>query len=435
MKPFFRGPIRVPILVLLYAAFPGLLSGPLSLAGDVTWPQELKADGTRIQLFEPQYETLDQDLLKGRATVAFTPQGKTNPVFGAAWIESRALIDRDARTVQVRSIKVTRVHLPDSTAAEEARLQERLTRAVSDLDVTVPLDQLTAALDASRNERRAALDLNMTPPRILFETTPAFLVVLDGPPKTIKVQGSDLERIVNTPSFIVRDSDNGKHYLQGGGRWYEAKEIAGPWKVVEDPPGDVEKLWEKGGSKDGVGSKTAEAPETLAPEGPAPKVIVSTEPAELVVSDGEPQFAPISGLDLLYMSNTYNDVLMEVGSQSYYVLLSGRWFRSQSLHGPWEHVRPDMLPASFAKIPPGSPKGEVLASVSGTPQAEEEVLDSAVPQTAVIRKSEATLTVTYDGEPKFKPIPHTKVAYAVNTDAQVLKIRGLYYAVDQGVWF
>jgi hypothetical protein len=41
----------------------------------------------------------------------------------------------------------------------------------------------------------------------------------------------------------------------------------------------------------------------------------------------------------------------------------------------------------------------------------------------------------YDGDPKFEKISGTKVAYAVNTGAQVLEIGGRYYAVDNGVWF
>jgi len=421
--------VFAPVLVVL-------ATGPGPLAGEASWPQEFKVDETRIVFYEPQFEALEQDLLKGRAAVAITPKGRTSPIFGAAWIESQVAIDRDARTVRAKATKVTRVHLPDSTPEDEVRLQERLSRVVPDLDLTVSLDRLTTALDASSKERQAALDLNMTPPRIRFETEPAFLVVLDGPPKTIRVQEMALERVVNTPSFIVRDTGTSRHYLRGAGRWYEASEIAGPWRAIAEPPDAVTKLWEKGASRDlKSADEVADDPAPATREGKPPRVIVSSEPAELIVSDGEPEFAPISGLDLLYMSNTFGDVLLEVGTQTYYVLLSGRWFRSQSLQGPWGHVRPDMLPESFASIPPGSPKGDVLASVAGTSQAEEAVLDSAVPQTAVVRKSQATLTVTYDGDPTFRPIPKTKVEYAVNTDSQVMRIRGRFYAVDQGVWF
>jgi hypothetical protein len=420
--------------LLLCAALVALAASPVLAAGEAGWPQEFKVDDTRLVFYEPQYESLEQDLLKGRAAVAITPKGRTTPILGAAWFESKVAIDRDARTVRGAEARITRVHVPDFTPEEEARLKERMARVASDLDLSTSLDRLTASLNASRNERRTAHDLKMAPPRILFESSPAFLVVLDGRPKTIRVKGTDLDRVVNTPSFIVRDSGKGQLYLRGAGQWYQAGAVEGPWRAVSDPPGDVENLWESG--MDGPeGEKQAAEEDEIPAGGAVPRAIVSTEPAELIVSDGAPKFAPISGLDLLYMSNTASDVLMEVGTQSYYVLLSGRWFRSESLQGPWEHVRPDMLPESFAKIPPGSAKGDLLASVSGTPEAEEAVLDSAVPQTAVVRKSEAKLTVAYDGEPAFRPVPKTQIEYAVNTDAQVLKIRDRYYAVDQGVWF
>jgi len=63
------------------------------------------------------------------------------------------------------------------------------------------------------------------------------------------------------------------------------------------------------------------------------------------------------------------------------------------------------------------------------------VHDAAIPQTAAIKRSEATLTVEYDGQPKFEKIKGTDVSYAVNTGAQVLEIDGRYYAADNGVWF
>ncbi|MCJ7815982.1 MAG: hypothetical protein MUP31_08030, partial [Xanthomonadales bacterium] len=118
-----------------------------------------------------------------------------------------------------------------------------------------------------------------------------------------------------------------------------------------------------------------------------------------------------------------------------YVLLSGRWFRSKSESGPWTFVRADELPASFKDIPPASDIGGLRTSVAGTEEAEAAVRDAAIPQTAAIKRSEASLTVEYDGSPKFEKIAGTGVSYALNTGAQVLEVNGQYYAVDNGVWF
>jgi hypothetical protein len=98
-------------------------------------------------------------------------------------------------------------------------------------------------------------------------------------------------------------------------------------------------------------------------------------------------------------------------------------------------VPADELPEAFAQIPPGSDIGGLRSSVAGTDEAEQAMLDAAIPQTAAIVRADATLNVDYDGSPKFEKIDGTSVAYAINTAAQVLRIDDRYYAVDDGVWF
>ena len=47
-----------------------------------------------------------------------------------------------------------------------------------------------------------------------------------------------------------------------------------------------------------------------------PEIIVSTEPAELIQSNGEASFSPIQGTSLLYMTNTNNDVFLYMTDSS-----------------------------------------------------------------------------------------------------------------------
>ena len=42
-------------------------------------------------------------------------------------------------------------------------------------------------------------------------------------------------------------------------------------------------------------------------------------------------FSPIPGTQLLYMANSSSDIFMDVGAQTYYVLISGRWFSAKAL--------------------------------------------------------------------------------------------------------
>jgi hypothetical protein len=137
---------------------------------------------------------------------------------------------------------------------------------------------------------------------------------------------------------------------------------------------------------------------------------------------------------LLYVTNTDSDLLLYSGDGEYYYLVSGRWFKAKSLDGPWAPATTN-LPADFAKIPPESPRGSVLASVPGTPEAQEALLVAQIPQTAAVKRNEAKVTVTYAGEPQFKPIPGTSLQYAVNTSFDVIRVGDLYYVCFQGVWF
>ncbi len=121
--------------------------------------------------------------------------------------------------------------------------------------------------------------------------------------------------------------------------------------------------------------------------------------------------------------------------QQYFILISGRWFTSKELAGPWTFTAPDKLPADFKNIPPGSACDDVLADVAGTAPAKEAVYDAQIPQMAEVDRSGTTTQVEYDGQPQFEPIDNTGMDYAVNTSTAIIRLNGQYYACDRGVWF
>jgi hypothetical protein len=77
----------------------------------------------------------------------------------------------------------------------------------------------------------------------------------------------------------------------------------------------------------------------------------------------------------------------------------------------------------------------VLVSIPGTEQAKEAIIANQIPQTATVKRSEAKLTVAYDGAPQFRPIEGTSMEYAINTSSEVVHAAGRYYAVNNGIWF
>jgi len=171
-----------------------------------------------------------------------------------------------------------------------------------------------------------------------------------------------------------------------------------------------------------------------APGREPPPVFHATEPAELLVTDGAPQWTPIGETNLAYAANTQQELFR--ADDGFYVSLSGRWFGAFALDGPWALVRD--LPAAFREIPvDGHPKSYVRASVPGTRESWEAALVASIPRTAeIVRGTEAALgiDVTYAGEPVFAPIETTDVELAINTSYQVLRYRGAYYLCHNAVW-
>ena len=402
-------------LVTLWAASAG--------AQEISWPQQIDADnGAIVLVYQPQVEEFSGISLAGRAAVSVKmPATNNEPLFGAIWFEAKIDTDRDARTAVIRDLSIADVRFADASEEQMQQLAELIEGQVAKAWFTISVDQLLADLDAD-SAGAAAPELKHEPPKILLSTEPALLVLIDGEPRLQKIEGSKLERVVNTPFLLVKDGSN--HYLYiGSNAWYQAKSIPGPWTRTQRVPKDIEKLVEP------VEEDDAKVDDI--------RIIVATEPTELIVSDGEPSWAPVEGMDLLYMDNTDSNAFLELSTQSYYVLLSGRWYRGQGIVGElqWTHVPNDELPGAFGDISEDSVNGAVLAQVAGTEQARDAVLDNTIPQTAAIKRSDDSFSVKYDGAPEFAPIEDIRVEYAQNTSAAVFRYGNLYYACDNGVWY
>jgi len=397
---------------------------------ELAWPREVEAKNAKILMYQPQIESFQGDMLSSRAAVSVTMKDSINPVFGVVWMDSKVSIDKDKRTVEILETTVTKVRFPDAEEKQEKALADLLEKDIPTWELTLSLDRLTVGLELAEKEKIAAQDLKNDPPKIIFTTTPALLITIDGKPILQKIENTNLQSVVNTPFFLLYDSKAKKYYLKGGTIWWEATDIKGEWKTTANPPKDAVELakqYDKQLKEDEEGVEILE-------EDP-PQIIVATEPTELIVTDGEPSFAPISNTDLLYVENAENDLFLEIDSQEYFILISGRWYKSKDLNGPWTYVASDKLPATFKNIPPDSPKGDVLSSVAGTDQSEEAVLDAYIPQTSAIDRNDKSLEVSYDGDPQWANIEDTDMQYATNTSSSVIKYGSSYYVCNDAVWY
>ena len=82
--------------------------------------------------------------------------------------------------------------------------------------------------------------------------------------------------------------------------------------------------------------------------GATPVLYVSITPAELIITDGEPEYVPVKRTGLLYVRNTTGKVFREPTDQELYVQVPAGWFRAWTTNGPWEPVPEDKLPADLA---------------------------------------------------------------------------------------
>jgi len=418
--------------------FISLLAFGYTRASD-DWPKLIKTDnGTQIKVYQPEPESFKGNILMFRSAISFLASGSNEPVFGAFWGTAKVETDRDNRTLMINNLDVTSIRIPaiegqDTIDFIDDALETKFPQAAG----PISLDEIVATLNQNEQETKLSQGISNKPPKVMFVTRPSMLVLIDGEPKVQNNKDLKLDMVVNTPFTIVKNND-GRFYLYGSKRWYVSSAATGPYEYTNVVPDNIRNVENLIVNKTQKNAAENTKPASDQNSNIVPNIIVSTSPAELIQSNGEPNFTPIQGTGLLYVSNSDNDIFMDETSQQYFVLISGRWYQTKNLNSDnWTYIAADHLPADFARIPPGSPKDNVLASVAGTDAAKDAVMDAEIPQTAKVDRNTATTTVTYDGRPKFTDIDGTNLQYAVNTSSTVLRNGGdgRFYVVDNGVWF
>ncbi|MGE4045429.1 MAG: hypothetical protein AB7F35_11285 [Acetobacteraceae bacterium] len=381
-----------------------------------------------VTIYQPQAISWnDQKLLKARTAVAITPNNASTPMLGTIELTLATAVDMAARTVALSNPQLLTTHFPTLDTSQAAQLEEKIRAALPNMPVrTVPLDTVLLSLKETGDVKPVAV--NNDPPVIFYSQKPAALVVFDGEPVLAPVGTTGLSFAVNTNWDVFTDGKG--WWLRNGTMWLSAPAHSGPYKPVSRLPASFNQIPNDKNFAEAKKAIPAKAPNPA----DVPEVLVSTKPAEIIVTAGPPQFDPVPGTGLQVVKNTTSDLYFEPTKGRFYFLVSGRWFSATGLDGPWAFATND-LPPDFALIPPDGAHAHVLPSVPNTAQAQAAVLQAQLPQQATLQRSTAKLTVTYAGQPHFAPIPGTPIKYATNTQFQVLEIGGKYYACYQGAWF
>src|SRR5262245_22776173 len=404
------------------------------------WPKTAQLDGATYTVYQPQLDSWDSFNMEAHAAVSVLQPGSQTPVFGVLKLTAKTKVDRLARTVYFTDTTVQSANFP-SAPNWATSYQQAFQALFVKGPFTVALDRVEAAVAVLNAQNQAkSVPVENPVPLFVFSTTPAVLVTIDGDPAWRLVAGTSYERVLNTRPLLLRNG-SGTIYFHLFDGFLKAPGLAGPWTTATPvPPGIVKAAADlgKSGAVDLMegppDEKTSKKP-SLAPN--APGVIVVTKPTELIVTDGAPDWVSLDGTgSLLYLKNTDANVFTDINTQQAYVLVSGRWFTSKDLNGPWTYIAAKDLPVAFAQIPDDSPKENVKASIPGTVQSKEAIIATQIPQTAQVDRSEAMFTPQLPGTPDIKPIEDTQLQYVVNSSVPLIQVpSGAWFALQKAVWF
>ena len=396
--------------------------------GQDSWPRQIPySGGGTVTIYQPQPEKLTGDNLEARAAVSIRKNAADEPIFGAMWIKAALSGAGDVATA--KEVTVVNSKFSEDENINSKDFKSSVEKGLSALNVKFSRENITASIRQEQGENTLKND----PPLIIYRDKPTTLIVLDGEPLEEKDDDLKMVRVTNTPYLIVKNPGDNKYYLYGGSFWYSSTRVKDGWTSVKNLPSAIRQIDVK--MKDEEKKASSKNEQTSQFSSPT-EILVVTEPAELIQTEGKPTYQAVQNSTLLYVNNSLDEIFKDIDSQKNYILLAGRWYRSSTLNGPWEYVSQNDLPRAFADIPAGSEKDGVLASVAGTEEASDAVMEAQIPQTAKVDRNTAQVEVNYDGNPQFEPIANTSLSIAENSNITVMRTAdNRFYALENGIWF
>src|SRR5437588_5635116 len=395
---------------------------------DPGWPRQRTNQNGSLVYYQPQIDAWTNfKELTFRMAFSLTPKGQKQ-IGRVIEAQAQTYVNMDVRSVLLRDFTINVVKLPGLDPAKASQVDQAVRSFLPPgHTVVMALDRLVASVEKSQAPTPVQVQNN--PPEIFVSNTPAILLNIDGEAVRADIAGTNLGFVVNS-NFPLFFEKGGANYLFTGEQWLKSPVLEGPWAPVASLPKDMTKV-----ANDPKWAQMKKPILSPSAKGKPPTIFYSNKPAEVILFQGQPNYANVPGTQLTVATNTDADLFVYTPTQAYYYLAAGRWFKASDLKGPWTYTTPD-LPPDFANIPENSSAGRVLVSVPGTDDAKDAVLMAQVPTTATVDpKAAEQAKVTYTGDPEFKPIEGTSMQYATNTADKVVKVGDVYYLCLQGVWF
>jgi hypothetical protein len=169
--------------------------------------------------------------------------------------------------------------------------------------------------------------------------------------------------------------------------------------------------------------QTRQAPVLIEP----PPILVSMQPAVLVIIDGEPICIDIDKTSLQKVVNTNWDLFFDKQASEYFLRDDMHWFSAKHLTDDWKAVF--SLPEEFSRLPDTEQYDEVrkAAAKPQMPKAEKRVLVTNKPSELIV----------ISGEPQLQPIPNTRLMWVSNTECDLFfytEARQFFF-LTSGRWF
>lgn len=233
------------ILLLLFCFLAGALTSGLAQTSpdaDSGWPRELDAGGFHIVVYQPQVDQLKKNHLQARAAITVTRSGESAAQYGIVSLTARTDVDRESRMVTLDDIKVSSVSFP-AAKSQEGDIERAIRGGLPNWPRTITLDRLIAELAMTQSEvGNESVAVKNDPPKILYSSTPAVLILIDGQPVLRAVSGTSFQHVINTPATLIYDTSASRYYLDGNGTWVTAATLDGPWAVATSAPSGLDQV-------------------------------------------------------------------------------------------------------------------------------------------------------------------------------------------------
>jgi hypothetical protein len=158
-----------------------------------------------------------------------------------------------------------------------------------------------------------------------------------------------------------------------------------------------------------------------------PAILVSTQPALLVIIDGDPVLFDLENTNLQKVVNTNWDLFFDKKQERYYLRNNTNWYSAKNLTDAWKVEKKSLK--EFSKLPATESFAEVRRTAA-SPQPPPTI-------SLVLVVNKPTELVVINGPPDLRPVSGTQLSWVANTECDLFfsTVDRYYYFLTSGRWF